>query len=75
VGEIFLLQADCSWRHWNFRRLSGPRVRWCLDLFAMGYSLAQAECLDLGCNTPVLRMHSAPANHEHKHCHAFINIA
>jgi hypothetical protein len=27
------------------------------------------------CNTPVLHMHSAPANHEHKHCHAFINIA
>jgi hypothetical protein len=26
------------------------------------------------CNTPVLRMHLAPANHEHKHCHAFISI-
>jgi hypothetical protein len=27
------------------------------------------------CNTLVLRMHLAPANHEHKHCHAFITIA
>jgi hypothetical protein len=27
------------------------------------------------CNTPVLHMHLAPANHEHMHCHAFISIA
>jgi hypothetical protein len=27
------------------------------------------------CNTPVLRMHLASANHEHKHHHAFMSIS